>query len=174
MNKLAGLIPDFIKPVLRPLYRFITSSHMYRSLLIWRRQPDSHPNLDSIHNYWRNPKDGNVPKSYIEWETRSQFLLEIMRRYAAPNAKILEIGCNVGRNLNFLFMNGFTNLEGIEISKDAVKLLEQTYPEMARHTKICNMPVEEIIGEFRDNKFDVVFTMATLEHVHTDSEWIFR
>lgn len=44
---------------------------------------------------------------------------------------------------------------------------------MASHTKIYNVPIEEIIKELRDGEFDIVFTMAVLEHIHTDSEWIF-
>ena len=100
-------------------------------------------------------------------------MVEIVKRYAAQNAKILEIGCNVGRNLNYLFLVGFKNLEGIELSEKAIQQLKQSYPKMACHTKIYNMPVEEIIREFRDCEFDIVFTMAVLEHIHTDSEWVF-
>ena len=45
--------------------------------------------------------------------------------------------------------------------------------EMARYAKIYNLPLEEIIQEFKDCQFGIVFTMAVLEHIHTDSEWIF-
>ena len=103
----------------------------------------------------------------------AQFFGGASKRYVTPNTRILEIGCNVGRNLNYLFLAGFQNLEGIEISGSAVELLSQSYPEMARYTKIYNMPVEEIIKKFRDNEFDVVFTMAVLEHIHIDSECVF-
>jgi len=96
-----------------------------------------------------------------------------MQRYANPNASVLEIGCNVGRNLNYLFVAGFRRLSGVEISETAVGLLKQSHPEMARHAKICNMSIEEVIKEFSDGEFDVVFTMAVLEHIHTESEWIF-
>ena len=64
-------------------------------------------------------------------------------------------------------------MEGIEISEAAVQLLRQSFPEMARSTKIHNAPVEEIIKAFEDDEFDIVFTMAVLEHIHRDSEWIF-
>ena len=45
--------------------------------------------------------------------------------------------------------------------------------ESTNAIKIHNMPAEDIIGKFEDNEFDIVFTMAVLEHIHTDSEWIF-
>lgn len=82
------------------------------------------------------------------------------------------IGCNVGRNLDYLFLADFKKLEGVEISETAIKLLRQSYPKMARHTKIYK-PVEEIIGSFQDGTFDIVFTMAVRQHIHRDSEWIF-
>ncbi len=64
-------------------------------------------------------------------------------------------------------------LSGVEISEKAVQLLKESYPEMTSHLKIHNVSVEEIIKEFKDGEFDVVFTMAVLEHIHTDSEWTF-
>jgi 2-polyprenyl-3-methyl-5-hydroxy-6-metoxy-1,4-benzoquinol methylase len=99
--------------------------------------------------------------------------VEIVGRYVNRDAKILEIGCNVGRNLNALFLSGFRNLEGVEISESAVQLLNQSYPEMASRTRIHNEPVEEIISKFGNGAFDLVFTMAVLEHIHPDSAWIF-
>jgi hypothetical protein len=35
-------------------------------------------------------------------------------------------------------------------------------------------PVEEAIKTYRDGQFDVVYTMAVLEHIHSESEWVFR
>lgn len=170
MTRLRDLVPNFIKPVLRPLYDVVMSSRLYRRKVTYR--PKSR---DELHRYWREPPDGRnlLQDYYLQGKERSQLLVKIMERYAAPNARILEIGCNVGRNLNYLFLAGFKNLEGLEISEKAVELMKQVYPEMARNTKIYTAPVEEIIREFRDCEFDVVFTMGVLEHIHKDSEWIF-
>jgi len=167
--RLTNLIPNFLKPILRPIYRAFVSSWVYRKIVY---RPKSR---NELHQYWRQPWDGsNLPQGYLEGKARSQFLVGIMKKYVNPDAKILEIGCNVGRNLNYLFQDGFKKLEGIEISEKAVRLLKEAYPEMASHTNIYNIPVEEIIKDFRDCEFDVVFTMAVLEHIHTDSEWVFH
>jgi 2-polyprenyl-3-methyl-5-hydroxy-6-metoxy-1,4-benzoquinol methylase len=45
---------------------------------------------------------------------------------------------------------------------------------MAGHATIYNKPVEEVIKEFEDRQYDAVFTMAVLEHIHSDSEWVFE
>ena len=165
-RKLGDLIPKFVKPILRPLYRAVLHARLGKK---------GHPaSLSILHQYWKNPSDStNLPQQYLQGKARSQFLLKIMNKYATKNQKILEIGCNVGRNLNYLFHSGFKNLEGIEISEKAVQLLHTAYPEMAQQARIYNSPVEEIIRNFRDCEFDIVFTMAVLEHIHLNSEWIF-
>ena len=165
--RLAKLIPNFLKPVLRQIYRVFANLSVYRKIA-------HQPRRNKLHQYWRQPWDGhNLPQSYLEPKERSQFLVEIMKRHVSPDVRILEIGCNVGRNLNYLWLAGVKNLEGIEISEQAVQLLNQSYPEMASHIKIHNVPVEYVIKTFRDGEFDIVFTMAVFEHIHTDSDWIF-
>ncbi len=157
--KLASLVPNFLKPLLRPIYRKVTHRPKTR---------------DELHRYWRRPWDGsNLPQGYFEGDEKSELLLRLIEKYADHQSRILEIGCNVGRNLNCLYTAGFRRLEGIEISEEAVELLKQSYPEMGGNSGIHNAPVEDIIKEFEDGEFDIVFTMAVLEHIHRDSEWIF-
>ena len=129
--------------------------------------------LTGIHNYWKHPDDNNSPINYLEREEtnkRSGFLLGLIKKYAKPEDKILEIGCNVGRNLYTLYSNGFKNLEGIDINEKALILMKRVYPNMQVKT-YCSA-VEDIIKKL--GKYDVIFTMATLEHIHTDSSWIFK
>jgi len=129
-----------------------------------------------LHEYWRRPSDGvNLPESYAGPKGRSAFLVRIVSRYVEPGSRILEIGSNVGRNLDYLFHAGFRDgLTGIEISEDAVVLMKDTYPEMAANVRIYNSAVEDTVRTLEDQAFDLVFTMAVLEHIHTSSEWLFR
>lgn len=159
-------IPEVLKIFLISIYnKFASFKFLRKNFVI---------NIDDIHQYWRSPTDdGNLPEAYIKPMERSKLLLYILKSYGTLDAKILEIGCNVGRNLNYLFQAGFKNLEAIEISENAIKTLKDTYPKMADNIKIYNTAIEDIIGEFKNNKFDIVFTMAVLQHIHPDSEWIF-
>jgi len=87
----------------------------------------------------------------------------------------LEIGCNVGRNINYLYINSYKNLEAIEISSDALNLFEQNYPDTYQNVTIRNQPVEEALPEIEENRFDLIFTMAVLEHIHDkNDEWLFN
>jgi ubiquinone/menaquinone biosynthesis C-methylase UbiE len=79
----------------------------------------------------------------------------------------------VGRNLHYLFADGFTRLTGVEISDEAVKLGKATYPEMTQQVEVVNAPAEEALAAFGDNAFDVVFTMAVLQNIHPESQFTF-
>jgi len=51
--------------------------------------------------------------------------------------------------------------------------MQKTYPRMASCARVYNSPVENVIKGLKDNYYDLVFTVAVLYHIHTDSEWIF-
>ena len=74
-----------------------------------------------LHKFWsqKHPILNDV-KDYIKPVFRSKFLYEFMPKME-PSASILELGCNVGRNLNYLFTKGFRSLSDIEINKRAIE-----------------------------------------------------
>jgi SAM-dependent methyltransferase len=99
-------------------------------------------------------------------------LVSLVLRHVSPPARILEIGCNAGRNLGFLFDAGFTDLAAIEISKPAVDRFRTAFPHAFAAADVRIASVEEAIRDFQSASCDLVFTMAVLEHIHPDSEWI--
>ena len=133
---------------------------------------------DEVQNYWKNPSDPefNSPKSYLESTTKNtQILLDIVNdSLDNKEIKILELGCNVGRNINKFFENGFKNLFAIEINSEAISLMKKSFPNTFSSTKIFESSIENKIKEFSDNQFDLVFSMAVLMHIHNDSDWIFQ
>jgi SAM-dependent methyltransferase len=128
---------------------------------------------DELHAFWQDPDAPNRPELYAEPVERSRFLLEWIEPHVARSGTVLEIGTNIGRNLEQLRLAGYKNLEGIEISANAVAAMGTTYPDLTAMATIRNAPVEDVIVTYQDASFDLVFTMAVLEHIHPDSEWIF-
>jgi SAM-dependent methyltransferase len=128
-----------------------------------------------IHDYWRKPPDGsNQPTDYLDpqgGQTRSHFLVSLIDDLP-KGAATLEVGCNVGRNLHHLYRAGYTDLTAIEISADAVAELHRNYPDTAARATILNQPAEEALPTLASGRFDLVFTMAVLVHVHPDSEHV--
>lgn len=128
---------------------------------------------EELHAHWRNPDGLNRPEDYLEPTARSRYLLDLIRPYVGEQPHILEIGCNVGRNLAHLFDAGYRDLAGIEINTDALAKLREAFPELGATADLMNAPVEDVIRGIPDGSFDLVYAMAVLEHIHPDSEWIF-
>ncbi len=131
------------------------------------------PTREQLHGYWIEPDAANAPDNYLDKPQRTDFLLELLGAYADRAMRVLEIGCNVGRNLEGLRRAGYSMLEGVEISHAALEQLRDAFPTLAEQAVLHETAVEDWIRDAPERGYDLVFTMATLEHVHPDSEWIF-
>jgi len=73
--------------------------------------------------------------------------------------KILELGCNVGLNLQTLKNMGFKHLDGLEINHKAIDVAKRNNPEI-------NF-IHSSIEDFQPNeKFDLVYTAGVLIHIN--------
>lgn len=75
------------------------------------------------------------------------------------DAAILELGCNVGLNLNLLQRSGFQDLTGVELNKKAYETAKRNNSKI----KFINSSIED----FESNDlYDVVFTAGVLIHIN--------
>lgn len=161
---LKKLVPQSLRREIRSIQARLTAA----------RTSETPLSQGQAHDYWRSPDAINSPDSYATADPhRSELLRSLVQRYSRTESKALEIGCNVGRNLEHLRQAGYTALSGIEISPAAVEALQKTYPELAAMATIHLGAVEEILPSLPTDSFDVAYTLAVLEHIHSDSEWVF-
>jgi pseudaminic acid biosynthesis-associated methylase len=80
----------------------------------------------------------------------------------SKDARILEVGCNVGNQLTVLREMGYRELYGIEIQKYALEQARNKLPEV----HFAEASAFEI--PYPDNYFDVVFTSGVLIHIAPD------
>ena len=131
-------------------------------------KPNKKLSPNSVFSYWRDPNDEfNSPECYAnkELEPRSKLVYELIGSILnTKDIRILELGCNVGRNLDYLLTKGYVNLTGIEISNHALQTGKKIYPLLFADCKYVNGPIEEILPQLEP--FDIIFSLATLEHIH--------
>lgn len=84
---------------------------------------------------------------------------EFLASCIEKDAKILEIGCNVGNQLRLLQDMGYKNLYGIELQDYAV----QRAKELTSGVNIIKGVGDDI--PFKDDYFDLVFTSGVLIHI---------
>jgi pseudaminic acid biosynthesis-associated methylase len=109
----------------------------------------------------RNPNNVNqMDELYIETfgVNRQQMNVEFLNSIP-KNARILEVGCNVGVQLQILQKMGFTNLYGIEIQSYAVEKAKS----LTKNINIIQGSGFDI--PFKDNYFDLVYTSGVLIHI---------
>ena len=116
-----------------------------------------------VREYWKNPGGGNEPIDYWGHIERSEFLHRFIDGIIPEDIDIVELGCNCGRNVFYLNDKGF-NVTGMDINPDAVAFNQ-------------GLPIwcQSIEDYFKTNpKADMYFSMAVLEHLPKESEWIFK
>jgi pseudaminic acid biosynthesis-associated methylase len=87
-------------------------------------------------------------------EINQRFLKDVPR-----DARVLEVGCNMGNQLVLLEQMGFTNLRGIEIQSYALDRAKERLPRaVLSQASAFSIPYE---NQF----FDLVFTSGVLIHI---------
>lgn len=127
-----------------------------------------------LHNYWKNPCDSNKPRRYLSEKKheRTKFLMDICSNLVLPkDYSVLEIGSNIGRNLNAFWEAGCRNLHAIEINENAVREMIKEYPHL-RNIDFRVGSIEKYIKKMCSA--DVVLSMTVLMHIHPVSDWIFE
>ena len=121
--------------------------------------------------YWADPYDEpNSPIEYSKHKRRSDYLLSVLPKYVKKKESILEIGCNIGRNLNALSEEGYLNLTGIDINTKALKQSKEVSPTLK--AKLINNSIENWVEDKK--KYDCVYTMAVMIHLPYESDWVFK
>jgi 2-polyprenyl-3-methyl-5-hydroxy-6-metoxy-1,4-benzoquinol methylase len=129
---------------------------------------------EEAHFYWKNRTNNsnrNMPYRYLKPIDRSIELYEFVNKHIHLDSKILEIGSNVGRNLNHFYQNGHKNVSGIEINEHAIEQGRESYSEMYmdKKTLFINDSAYSALKDFK-KKYDLVFTMAVLLHMTTEEQ----
>ncbi len=112
--------------------------------------------LQTQEKYWDNVAE--------EKEFTTPFQMELFKQFVPKDAQILDVGCGYGRTLNELYQSGFTDLTGIDISKNMIHRGKNLFPHL-------NLTKPENNGiSFGDKSFDGVLLLAVLTCIISDNE----
>jgi SAM-dependent methyltransferase len=90
-------------------------------------------------------------------------------KYLPLDASIIELGCGTGRNLAGLKAVGFSNLYGVEINADAIKLGRESFPLLEGIDILCSS-IEDAINDLPEA--DCYYTQGVLMHLPPTSDWV--
>jgi len=88
---------------------------------------ERYKNKNRLDSYIKKTKDGLYKEEEI-----------IIKKYLNPNSKTLVVGCGTGREIYGLRGLGFTNITGIDISRDMIKEAKKLVPDVKLFVKDIN------------------------------------
>lgn len=128
------------------------------------------------HQFWENRTEEFSPEYYadIGQNEVTETLENVFEHYVQQDAAILEVGCSSGRHLANLLDEGYQNLTGIDINPDSFDVMAEQYPRLAETGTFHTGAIEDILPEYDDDSFDVIYSVETLQHVHPDNTDVFE
>lgn len=130
--------------------------------------------LEECHKYWiETVNDISCLNNSIFYASKPKtildFLIQFWSSYVSKTDNILELGCNCGVNLNYIYKHGYKRVSGIEINPIAIETMERIYPDICSNAKIYIGTIENETKNISDKQFDVTFSMAVLMHIHPNT-----
>lgn len=125
-------------------------------------------------DFWKsrtneNAINDNAPILYTKKSDEfKQFLINFISSNINKHDRILELGCNACGNLRVLHDNGYTNLSGIEINKNAIVQIPTDL-----NVNIINGDITKELSKIPDNSYDLLYSVAVLLHIHPEHNDIF-
>ena len=146
-----------------------------KKMVMAGKLPPFEPTREEIYRYLNDMSiESNRPETYAKYNLVSEFVFgQIKTLDLKKDDPILELGCNVGRNLNYLYQHGFNNLHGIELSSTATSTMKKFYPEMVNRSTILEGTIEDKIKEIKDGSMALTFSNNVLYSIHPYSNFVF-
>ncbi|UPV99688.1 methyltransferase domain-containing protein [Halorussus gelatinilyticus] len=132
-------------------------------------------NSDEVRKQWAE-RSGEYSPSYYAYygpNETSDLILDLLDSFVGSDAAVLELGCSSGRHLAHLHDHGFEDLHGVEINDEAFDVMADAYPDLAEAGTFYHDAIESAAPEFPDRRFDAVFSVETLQHIHPDDDAVF-
>ncbi|AGN00352.1 Methyltransferase type 11 [Salinarchaeum sp. Harcht-Bsk1] len=132
---------------------------------------DSH----EVRREWAERSGEYSPDYYAYYgpDETSESVRSIADRLTGPDPAILELGCSSGRHLAHLLEHGYRDLTGIELNGDAFDVMADAYPDLAADGTFYHDSIEAVVEAVPDDRFDLVYSVETLQHLHPDATWVF-
>jgi len=113
-------------------------------------------------------------KHYLVCDDSTERLFEATLPLIGKDANILEIGCNAGRHLNYLYEKGYRNLTGIEVAPKAIEIMDVHFPEMSKNIKKITGNAAKILQTLEPKSYDLVFSHSVLVNISPTYNHIFK
>lgn len=131
---------------------------------------------DNVEKGWMEQSEDKQrsPYLYTEYDESIASMFQDILPFLDNNSNILEIGCNAGRNLHYLFSKGYKRLTGIEIGIEPEKVMQEKFPDAYSNTiYIIGNAYKELL-KLPSSHYDLVFCHGVLVNIAPKWNAIFK
>ena len=122
---------------------------------------DNSTDAASVEKYY-DDWSGRYDSELSDWDYRSpDESARLLAGYAAPSARVLDAGCGTGLSGHALVAAGFTDIVGIDISADSLRVAadRDIYRDL-RQVNLQTLPMP-----FEENAFDALTCVGVLTYM---------
>lgn len=127
--------------------------------------------------YWESCSTdgvGHSPRLYTEPDMVTHELLDDLIEVVPASASFLDIGCNAGRNLKYLYDREFRDLGGIDINRESIDVVfKEKYPDVHAASWLAVGNAAEEIKQVSSERYDVVFSAGVLSFIEPRDKSLF-
>jgi len=116
-----------------------------------------------LYDKWASTYDDNLKSwGYVTPERIAEYLSNYAGLFGVSKSfKLLDAGCGTGLSGDALLKQGFSNMVGIDVSPESLKLTEEK--KLYAHLEECNL--EEKLP-FKTDEFGFVTCVGVLSYIH--------
>jgi SAM-dependent methyltransferase len=116
-----------------------------------------------------NSSEFHRPEQYSPIDKKTLIVADAVDRYGGPDRVVLDLCCNVGRNLAELANRGYRLLQGVDVNPNAIRLSAFYFPVLAETAQMVVSPVERFLSTASTKGVDTIISRGTtLEFVSPD------
>ncbi|SDM54913.1 Methyltransferase domain-containing protein [Halogranum gelatinilyticum] len=130
---------------------------------------------NDVRREWAE-RSGEFSPEYYAYrgpDETSERIRTVLDREVGTDASVLELGCSAGRHLAHLADNGYDDLHGVDINEESFDVMAEAYPDLAETGTFYVDAIESVVERFDDDRFDAVYSVETLQHIHPDHDEVF-
>ncbi|MFC5366280.1 class I SAM-dependent methyltransferase [Salinirubrum litoreum] len=130
---------------------------------------------DDVRDEWAD-RSGEYSPAYYAYrgpDETSESVRAVLAEHLPSDAAVMELGCGPGRHLAHLHEAGFSNLSGLDVNDESFDVLAEEYPQLDEVGEFTCDTIESAVPGFADDRFDAVYSVETLQHIHPDEAWVF-
>jgi len=124
------------------------------------------PTFQTKEFYWNSSK--SYALNYIE-----KTLFSLLKITDNPTDSIvLDAGCGGGYLLNQLYIKGYKNVYGFDISRSGIDIAKKTYPNLKNRFQVHDCYSEILPIDYPKNNYDIIISTEVIEHLYSPETYL--